>query len=635
MANELVTKNLGQGVYTVPSDPELIPQQAAQDSLGWISTDGKVELSRGRFLLGTEETATGFVKGLHVGYKADGTSVYFRKVNTKVQYWDTSVSTTWGDTITGLTDSAEYTFSNYSSLAGTFVYATGADGIYKIHTANPGSYSSLYDSTKNYKGKSIIVTSRMHMWGLSNDRTGHYGSYIDAQDATVYTTVTNENIGSGDGSTLTFSGTLAFKGGDAKRTAFGISIAVTGGETFTDNYVGVLTGSAGGTGTINYTTGAWTLTFTVAPASGTNNIKASYQWEMTNNHGITDFTKSSTRTAGQGFVFRQDEGGDAIQVIHPHDGKYYSMKERSVYELTLSDDDLSATNLVFRKDIGLQYWRSSVVTGKGIIFLNTANQDKPRLTVLQKNLTGDNLEPVELAQQFDFSPYTWDACAMGTFGEFIVLSGKTFDSTINNRMFLYNLRRNTVDPLPFRMKCIVTDAGKMYIGDSLSDNVYQLLSGFDDDDDLIENYWISNDERYGAERLKKLKRLRIKGIITPEQKLEVYFAPDGDAFALIGTILGNGTYVDYNNNFSIGSSGIGESGIGGESDILDGAAFLCEFKLAQTKFRKRALKFVATGIGYVAITMIDDFKIMFFQEKLPSRYRTKQNVSLDGTLTNQ
>jgi hypothetical protein len=141
------------------------------------------------------------------------------------------------DTVTGLTASAEYTFSNYQSLAGTFVFATGADGIYKIHTANPGNFCSMYDSTKNYKGKSIIVTSRMHMWDLPNDKTGHYGSYIDAQDSSVYTSVSGE-------ATTSLTGTLAFKAGDAKRTCFGVAITITAsGEVYTDNYSGVLTGS--------------------------------------------------------------------------------------------------------------------------------------------------------------------------------------------------------------------------------------------------------------------------------------------------------------------------------------------------------------------------------------------------------
>jgi len=38
-------------------------------------------------------------------------------------------------------------------------------------------------------------------------------------------------------------------------------------ETFTDDGAGVLTGSAGGTGTINYTTGALAVTFFAAPST--------------------------------------------------------------------------------------------------------------------------------------------------------------------------------------------------------------------------------------------------------------------------------------------------------------------------------------------------------------------------------
>jgi hypothetical protein len=71
----------------------------------------------------------------------------------------------------------------------------------------------MYDSAKNFKGKSIITTGRMLMWDLPNDKTGLYGSYIDAQTSAVYTTITGE-------ATTSLTGTLAFKAGDAKRTCF-------------------------------------------------------------------------------------------------------------------------------------------------------------------------------------------------------------------------------------------------------------------------------------------------------------------------------------------------------------------------------------------------------------------------------
>lgn len=49
--------------------------------------------------------------------------------------------------------------------------------------------------------------------------------------------------------------------------ATGVGAAI---ETFSDNGAGVLTGSAGGTGTIDYTTGAFSLTFNAVVAVGTN-----------------------------------------------------------------------------------------------------------------------------------------------------------------------------------------------------------------------------------------------------------------------------------------------------------------------------------------------------------------------------
>lgn len=617
---EVINKGLGLGIVTIPADPELIPQQSSQDSLGWISTDGQIELCKGRLLIGVEETASGSVLGEGWGYTVDGTPVHFRKINTKIQYYNTATSL-WVNVVTGLTASAEYTFSAYQSLAGTFVYATGVDGIYKIHTANPGSYSSMYDSVKNFKGKSIISTSRMFLWDMPTDKTGLRGSKIDPQDSTVYTDVTAE-------ATLSLTGTLAFKGGGAKRTCFSlIATHTVSGEVFTDNYDGTLTGTLGNTGTINYTSGAYT--FSVAGVGTIN-----YKWEDSNIGGITDFTFSATRLAAEGFTLRQDEGGDTIQnVLVSFDGALISLKKNSAYKLIIDSTDLIFDNNIFRKNIGVSSWKAAVSTNKGIIFIDTANVEKPQLTILQKNITGDNIEPVTLANQFDFSNYIWDDAPMSTFGEFIVFSGKSQTSSVNNKMFLYNTRRDTVDILPYGATTITSSEGRLYIGDTVTDNVYEILSGFDDNNETIENYWVSNDERYGSELLKRYARLRLKGLITTDQKLEVYLSYDNDAFVLVGTILGNGTYVDASSVYSIGSQGIGTAIIGGEQSTVDGSFYFAELKLTTPKFRKRSIKLKATGLGYVSVNMMDDLRIKFYEQRLVSKYRTKQNVSLDGTVT--
>lgn len=79
----------------------------------------------------------------------------------------------------------------------------------------------------------------------------------------------DNNIALGSGITH-YTGTLT-----TKPIVAGSFASTDGVETFTDNGDGTLTGSAGGTGTINYTTGAWVLDFNVAVAANTN-IRATY-----------------------------------------------------------------------------------------------------------------------------------------------------------------------------------------------------------------------------------------------------------------------------------------------------------------------------------------------------------------------
>ena len=238
-----------KGVHNLLDD-EIIPTDAASDESNWYVQDARLKLIPGRFRLGTEG-ASGGVLGEILGYKVDGTKVHWRKIGTKIQYYN---GTVWTDTVTGLTSTADYWFANYSSLAGTFTYAFGVDGIYKMHNAVPGSFNTMYNSAKNFKGFAIIDKGRSFLWNRTEDKTGLYGSYIDAQNSTVYTTVAGE-------ATTSLSGTLVFKGGGATRNCFGVTITITAsGEVYTDRYLGILIGSLGGTGTINYISGAYTMT---------------------------------------------------------------------------------------------------------------------------------------------------------------------------------------------------------------------------------------------------------------------------------------------------------------------------------------------------------------------------------------
>lgn len=593
---------------------ENIPVDAASDSLNWLTRDGKVELIYGRQSIGGDG-ATGKSYGEHTAYRADGTAVRLRKVNTKIQYLN---GTTWTDVITGLTAS-DVTFSNYQSLAGAFVYIFSPDdGIYKICTANPASYATLYNASKNFKGYGFINLGRTILWGVKKDPTGLYGSYIDAQNSTVYTTVTGE-------ATTSLSGTLAFKAGGATRTCFGVQLTITAStEVYTDDYNGNLTGSLGGTGTINYMTGAYTVS---NPGVGTVN----YQWEDSNAKGVTDFTKTATRLAGEGFLIRQDSGGDAIKVVLPFDGSYFSLKTSSCYKFTLDTSDTAPTNELIRTDIGVKTLRSAVATGVGIVFMNTANPTQPKLNILKRNINGDAFDTTPLFDQFQWNKFTYDDVMVDSWDKYILIGCK-YDSDENNRLVLANMLDDSVDTTYYGVRCVTKNGGYLYGGDPVSQTTYELFTGFDDNSIAIINHWISKGDTLGTEDLKKTKKYRFQGLISPDQVIEVYLEIDDGNFQQVGTILGSGDYVNYSSSYAIGTSILGRATIGGD-DTATVYRFYMELKARSGKFRKRRIKFVATGIGYCAIERVTDFDIWTYDSKLPYRYRTKQNVSVDGATT--
>lgn len=602
-------------------DAEVIPTDAAADSNNWYTKNGRIILINGKEAVGASGVA-GNITGEIFGYKIDGTKVHWRKMGTKIQY---DLAGTWTDVVTGLTSAADYSFTNYSSLAGSFTYAIGVDGIFKFHNASPGSYNTMYASASNFKGLAFIDRGRMILWSRPEDKTGLYGSWIDNQRAVsgstgVYTTVTAEALAD------VATGTLAFKAGSALRNCFNVVITDTSsGEVFTDNYLGVLTGSLGNSGTINYITGAYTITG--QSGAGT----ATYQWENSNLRGVTDFGKSATRLAGEGFQFPQDEGGDAIlSVLIGQDGSYYSMKKQSIYSLFLDSDDTTATNEVYRRELGIPSYRAASSMQLGIVFMNTANFERPELTILEKNPIGGQVLPRVLFPQFKFADYEYADCTVDTYDKYILVACKTPAGAFNDTILLCDVEAKTVDVTTYAGRTFAKDAGFLYMGSSITQTVYKLYNGFDDDGSTIDNEWVGREELWDSENLKKYRKERLMGSISADQSYEVYINYDGAGKQLVGTVLGSGSYVDYTSPQTIGSGFVGGSQVGGD-DVDEAYPYLVEIRLKKVpKFRKRQISYKALGIGYVDINSEIAVGIEQYEGKIPTRFRQKQNVSLDG-----
>jgi hypothetical protein len=86
----------------------------------------------------------------------------------------------------------------------------------------------------------------------------------------------------------------------------------------------------------------------------------------------------------------------------------------------------------------------------------------------------------------------------------------------------------------------------------------------------------------------------------------------------------NGTdpYVDTSNPHTIGSSLVGTDEVGGGGDGVDVYHYFTELKTNTSKFYRRRIKFIATGLGYISVSMMKDKDIVQYGDEIPKKYRT-------------
>lgn len=676
---QFLTEGFNKGIYNL-LDAENIPTSASQDSLNWRSLEDRVEFTGGKRTLGTTATVTtpDGVRGsfyVSVDYSdlysnSTFTNIqqnfgFLKVVGKKLYFWkdDTnSNSGTWiaipivGTATTDLFRDDETVFirrgsNEYQSLAGRFIYIVGSkSNIYKLDPYalnNPtlAFVTRCYVPANNFLGSFFFDKSRNILTKREQDATGDYLSKIDPQGAN-YTTVTAE--------THAFAGgivnvRLTAAAADEKRHVFGLVLTVNG-VTYRDDKKGgfvniatgnriprfdpLLVGAAPIGATIVYNTGQ--LLISTSPAV-VGNASVDYQWEDPTVDGVWDFRFSIPRLTGEGDIVRQDAGADPILAQIPYKGVYYSIKNSASYQLTLDSVGDVATNTVFARNLGIPSSNAIVATDIGIIYIDTSDVKFPRLKILKNLEFGGVIEPVEIAKHFRFADFNYENAFFEIYNNNILIACKTLQSAndgyANDRILFYDLRNDAVSVYGFGAANIVADGSRLFVGDPATEDVSTLFEIYSNNGMQVLNYWVGKDEKYSKELLKKLKWLRVKGRISIDTEIRVFANYDDAGFQWVGTILGNGTYVDQFGNYTIGSTLVGAGAIGGEDPImnsLQGNPYFCELKLYSPKFRIRSLLFEVVGFGYASIDLINDFKIQFYEERMPQKYRSKQNVSLPG-----
>ena len=607
-------RNFLKGLITSIEESS-IPDGSSSTENNWITMGDHTELRRGSYMLGTD---AGVGKSrVFVATKDDGTQMLWRARGRKIEYYDTTTED-WlecGTDILPVGASGEdVSFAEYHSPAGSQLWISSPNSgmLIKIMLANPETYADQYDSTKNYFGYISIKYNRMNLWGRVKDKMGYYQSHIDTRN---YTTVTTEAIA---GSGLTRTGTLAFKAAGAKRTCFAVTFT-DGVETFTDDYNGILTGSAGGTGTINYMTGAYAITF----AASATTVTATYQWEDATDNGIADFTYSATRVASEGNVFRQDDGGGDLLNVFSYGDTEFCMHKLKTWALTLTNDDTNANNNIFRDKVGLPYWRAGVATGDGVYYVNDTDKKNPFIGLLTLAQGSTAVIPISISDNLDLEDYRFDEACIFEWGDYILVACRHKDHTYNDTVFVYSKALKCWDKLDYIVSNFAIYNGVLIGADNITNNVFELFSGMDDDDSKISNYFEGNLTDLETQALKELKNLIIEGAIGPDQEIEVSMAFDNGSFVLIDTIKGSESYVDKSQSVDVGALtlGRGEAGGGGGSGAIPAYHYLVEFKVAQDKFEKAKIRFEAIELGYASVSEVRFKDLRIKRNRIPTKYR--------------
>jgi len=598
------------GTNTAVKDIKTLKPGVSPDAKNWITSREKdsISLRRGYARKGlTEVTGVGKVTGIGKGIRYDTTEVLWYSYGQKVKYYDTITDDNIevGTDLLGIkADGEDVWMQAYQGLAGSFMYIGSPNSsVYKIPVANPGN--AVDQLVSNYRWGVFHIGQNRSFAGQRNgtvagnrDKTGLYLSYIDKDQLSDFTQVTGESIGTGNGATVTFTGTLAVVG--SGKTLMYISITDTV-ETFTDDRNGNLIGSLGGTGTINYSTGAYSVTFNTAPA-GAQAITGSYYHETSTSAGILDYSGGAN---GQGKSFRQDDGGGNLMAIWNINNIEYCMHLLKTWQFTATLDDTTSTNLPYR-NIGIPYNRSAYQTDKGIILADLSRPADPKLRRLQV-LQGTNIqtiEPLPISDALDLSIYGFDYCIAYRWGDYEIFCVQEkineVANTFNSIMWIHNVVAETWDKLDYYASCLVEYNGTLVAGDSISNNIYTLFSGFDDDGQIIDNYWLSSDLDLGSDHLKNCRRMVMDGLIQPDQQLQVSLAFDGGAFSLKYTIDGRGAYVDSGINTYIGGTTIGSKVIGG-GGAETAHPYELDFPINSDRFVNVQIKIEAIGVGFVSV----------------------------------
>lgn len=382
-------------------------------------------------------------------------------------------------------------------------------------------------------------------------------------------------------------------------SAYSSGGTIYGAEYFIDDKNGNFTSSAGGTGTINYATGAYSLTFITAPINGVV-IYTQYYYEGVNK-SIVDFVSSPAT------FFNQFDGGGDIVAVFPFDQVEYCFHLLKTWYLNINAT--TPTNLPYRSRLGIPYLRGGFSTDDGVVFLDLSIPSQPRvqaLTIDDNSATAVvTVVPTPLSDTLDLTSYGFNQVVLFRWGDYDLMAcANSLNGIVqaqNTIMFARNIYSGQWDILDYPASCMAQFNGTLIVGDSLSNNLFTLFSGTDDQGANINNYWFSKLFNLGVGGMKQFNRFVIKGLIQQTQNLDIYFSFDNGNFTKFQTISGTGSYVNLGNPTDVGSSTVGSNVVGGGGSPIISYPYEYEFAVPAGIFEYVQIQLIANNVGFVQV----------------------------------
>ena len=341
-----------------------------------------------------------------------------------------------------------------------------------------------------------------------------------------------------------------------------------------------------------------------------------------------DFTFSSPRVAGEGNIFRQDDGGGNMENIGSYENKEYCLHQKKSWVINITADDTDATNEIYREKVGIPNLKAMVPTADGIYYIDDSDKIEPQIRLMTIPYGMDKVIPVSISKAFkykntfvgiDLSGYEFDQSMGWEWGDYVIFSCRTSDSGQNNRLLLYNKKQKTIDVMDYFANFISNKEGDLLAGDSISGNVMVLFNGYADESASINNYWETKNDDLDFDGQKKVKKLRIKGRLGIDQAVEVLASLDKGEYVSLGIITVDS--AEYTSTNVIGGSQIGEMEIGGGSEGDEYVDFETELDFAMGKFNRVKLKFVAgpnSELGYCEISEFTFWDLRLKSRRIPT-----------------